>query len=192
MKRLLLAAVSALALAVPLSAQAIVVQFNAQLTGAHQVPATGAPGTGLATLFYDTVADTFDFSLSAFDLSGPMTGAHIHAQATATENAAVRVPLDSAPFFVFNPGGVLLIGGNDVAAPVGLIPSSNGHPAQSFLSVLRAGLAYVNVHTVEFPGGEIRGQLQEVAAIPEPESWAMLLGGLGVLAIAVRRRANVD
>jgi hypothetical protein len=30
------------------------------------------------------------------------------------------------------------------------------------LAAIRAGTTYVNVHTTQFPGGEIRGQLQRV------------------------------
>ncbi|MCG7756156.1 MAG: CHRD domain-containing protein, partial [Nitrosomonas sp.] len=49
---------------------------------------------------------------------------------------------------------------------------------------LDAGKAYLNIHTNLFPGGEIRGLLSPV---PEPESYALLLVGLGVLTIFARR-----
>lgn len=49
---------------------------------------------------------------------------------------------------------------------------------------LDAGMAYLNIHTSLFPGGEIRGLLSPV---PEPESYALLLAGLGVLALFTRR-----
>ena len=61
----------------------------------------------------------------------------------------------------------------------------------SFLEMLRSQLAYVNLHTAMHPGGAIRGQLIEVAAvtpIPEPQTYAMLLAGLGLLAFMTRRR----
>jgi hypothetical protein len=44
------------------------------------------------------------------------------------------------------------------------------------------------MHTQFVPGGEIRGFLQ-AAPVPEPETWAMMLAGLGVVGAAVRRRA---
>jgi hypothetical protein len=58
----------------------------------------------------------------------------------------------------------------------------------ALLTGLEAGEAYFNIHTNLFPGGEIRGNLQ-VAAVPEPSTWAMMvLGFAGVGAMAYRRR----
>jgi hypothetical protein len=174
-------------LALPLAANAVTFQFNAALSGASEVPPNGAPGTGVATLFYNdkgtasTADDTFNFSLSAFGLSGLATGAHIHAPGAVGVNAPVLVPLDVAPFAFFNPGGgTVLIGGSNVAAPT-----------TSFLGQLQAGLAYVNLHTAQFPGGEIRGQLIQVAVtpVPEPATFAMLGAGLLVISVFSRRRA---
>ena len=47
-------------------------------------------------------------------------------------------------------------------------------------------MAYLNIHTTNFPGGEIRGQL---AAVPEPSSF--VIGGLCALGLVVygRRRS---
>ena len=45
--------------------------------------------------------------------------------------------------------------------------------------------AYLNIHTTNFPSGEIRGFLR---AVPEPSTWAMLLLGFaGIGFIAYRR-----
>jgi hypothetical protein len=30
-----------------------------------------------------------------------------------------------------------------------------------FIAAMRAGVTYANVHTAQFPGGEIRGQIEE-------------------------------
>jgi len=191
----------------PLAAQAQIFQFNALLNAGNEVPAVQNPSTatGVATLFYDThgtpslADDTYDFALSAFGLTGGTTAGtaasafHIHGAATIAESAMVRVALDGPLFTNFNAGSTLLVGGSNVeatelfsATPV--TATNAGHPAMSFLAMLQSQLAYVNVHTQMHPGGAIRGQLIEVAAIPEPETYAMLLAGLGLLAFMTRRR----
>ena len=179
----MLLAVSAL-LAVPLAAQAVTYQFNASLNGAQQAPTpVVTAATGVATLFYDnmntasTADDLYSFSMSALGLSGVATVYHIHAAAPAGLNAGVKVFLDTAPFVSLNFGGTVLVGGSNVATPYA-----------NFLADLQAGLAYVNIHTATNPRGEIRGQLMQVAVVPEPSTYALLLAGIGMIGMLARRR----
>ena len=59
----------------------------------------------------------------------------------------------------------------------------------TMLNMLTSGLGYVNVHTSTFTGGEVRGQLIQVTAVPEPETYALMLAGLGLVGwVASRRR----
>ncbi len=187
MKKLLVCVAAAAALTAPLAAHAVVYQFNANINQANEVPVSGSPATGVATLFYDdngtasTADDLFNFSLSVFNLTGPATVYHIHAPAAVGVNGPVVVNLGAAPFVSFISGGTLLVGGSNVAPP-----------SVSFLSQLQGGLAYVNVHSAAFPGGEVRGQLNLVAAVvPEPSSLVLLAGGLCAIGLLYRRRKTI-
>lgn len=182
-------------MAVPTASHALVFTFNAALAGFKEVPANAATATGTAILDYDdkdtlTLADdTYNFALSVFGLTGVATGFHIHGAGSTTENGPVRVNLANAPFVNFNAGGTLLVGGNTVAAPVALF--SNGpYVNLSLLDMLRNGLSYVNVHTTNFGGGEVRGQLIEVSVVPEPSTYAMFAAGLGVVGLLWRRQRS--
>jgi hypothetical protein len=56
------------------------------------------------------------------------------------------------------------------------------------ITALETGNTYINIHTVDFPGGEIRGQ---ITVVPEPGSLGLLgLGLLGVAGLALRARAG--
>ena len=183
--------IAALALTLPLAGNATIMQFDATLNAANEVtvpPNFNALASATASLFYNTLANTYNLQISASNLSGPITGAHIHGQANTSQNAGVIVPLNVAPFVFLQSGGSLLLIGNSIAAPVGLIGAANSNPAASFLAILQAGRSYINIHTGTNLGGEIRGQLSQVAVVPELEVYAMLLAGLGLIGFTARRR----
>ena len=189
-------------------AHAVVYTFNASLNSGNEVApvVSAATATGIAILAYDTkdtstaTDDTYDFSMAVFGLTGGTVAGtaarawHIHGAASATENGPVRVNLDALPFVFVNSGSTLLVGGDDIAvSPVPATASSvsgpnMGYGAMSFLSMLRDGLAYVNVHTDVNRAGAVRGQLIEVSAVPEPATYAMLLAGIAALGFVARRR----
>jgi hypothetical protein len=102
------------------------------------VPPTNSTGTGEADATLDTTTHelTYDVTFSGF--SSDVTAAHIHGPAAAGKNAGVLVPL-----------------GNTPKSPIHGSAKLTTEQEQQ----LAAGELYVNVHTKNYPGGAIRGQL---------------------------------
>ncbi len=113
-----------------------------ELTGAKVVPSVNTPAIGLSVgrIGFDIVTVRFSFSLK--NLSSQQLSAHIHGPATTTGNAPVLHTLPIGEFMDF---------------PVTLTSEQNRD--------LRAGLLYVDVHTVNHPDGEIRGQIPQLRFI---------------------------
>lgn len=100
-------------------------------------------------------------------MSSPVTQAHIHFGAGKT-NGGVIVFLCGGQMPACPASGTVT--GVITAGDVSVLPASNGDsvipqgiPPGDFaglLEAIRSGDAYVNVHTANFPNGEIRGQIQ--------------------------------
>ncbi len=139
--RLLIAgAFSVLALA----ARAQIVQFNASLTAAQETPATTSAATGSAIMLYDVGANTFDLVVSINNFANTVSASHIHEGAVGVAGPVVtNIGADA----VYTRSGSTL-----TAVFKGI--KHLGTP----LTLLQNG-AYYNVHSAQFPNGEIRGQL---------------------------------
>ena len=113
--------------------------FDAELTGAAERPtpvSTAATGEVEATLQDLVLTVAGDFQ----GLTGPATAAHVHGPATEEEAAGVLCPLVAT------------------AAASGTVIGTCTLTEEQ-VGQLRDGLMYVNVHTGQYPQGEIRGQL---------------------------------
>jgi hypothetical protein len=176
-------------------AQATPLVYTASLSGGAEIPPNASPGTGFATITIDTAAHSLLVDVDFEDLSGNTTAAHIHCCTLPGSNAGVAT---QTPTFSGFPLGVtsgsytsllfdLTLASSFNAA---FITANGGTPAGAE-AALAAGLAngeaYFNIHTTQFGGGEIRGNL---AAVPEPASLSLLGLGFGVL-IAGRRKQRV-
>lgn len=166
-------------------------KYAAPLLGSSEVPASGSPATGsvLVTIDFDLVTMRIEANFSG--LLGNVTAAHIHCCTAPGSNVGVATQL---PSFTGFPLGVTA-GTYDHTFDMAIASSYNptfitnhgGTVSSAFNDLvlgLDAGKAYLNLHTNLFPGGEIRGLLSPV---PEPESYALLLAGLGVLTLLARR-----
>lgn len=165
MLSVLVASATLASFAAPAAAATLI--FKTNLSGASEVPANASPGTGLATVTIDTVANTIAFNVTFSGLLGNTTMAHVHCCASAGTNAAVAVGPGTLPLF---PLGVtsgsysntlnLLDAGTYTA---GFVTNFGGGTVagarNAIIAQMLNGQTYFNIHTVQFPGGEIRGQL---------------------------------
>jgi len=189
--RVVAALLAATTLASPALAQEV--EYFATLSGPAEAPPNESPGTGSVTLTLDLDLRMMTIDTSFSGLLGTLTVAHIHCcTALASEGTAgVATPTPTFPGF---PAGVTsgsYMETFDMKLATSYNPAfitANGGTADSAYSVLLAGLndgkAYLNLHSSEFPGGEIRGFL---APVPEPETYALMLAGLGLIGWAARR-----
>ena len=136
-------------------------QFMASLKGANEVPPNESHGVGRAIVRVNRDNSALSYRLSAFNIDG-VTQAHIHC-GPVDQNGPVVLFL-----YGFNPDGIAPDGlfAQGTGTDEDIIPrdSSDVCPGgvasmADLIAHIRAGNAYVNVHTFDFPGGEIRGQL---------------------------------
>jgi hypothetical protein len=141
--------------------------FRAKLNGYNEVvgapgPGTGSVSTGATGTFVAKVrGDHLDFTLTYTGMEGgTVTQSHPHF-------AQQHVGGDIFGFFCGGPKPPCptpsgTVTGTWTSADI-LGPAGQGVPAGSFakfVRALRAGAVYVNVHSAQFPEGEIRGQVR--------------------------------
>jgi hypothetical protein len=121
--------------------------LQAALAGANEVPVAGGPAVndpdGRATGLVRVQGDRITFAFSWKGTTAPTLG-HIH-QGRAGVNGPVVVPLFTTPM----PDTVTAAAGNVTITDAALADSLRSDPDQF----------YLNLHTTEFPGGAVRGQL---------------------------------
>jgi uncharacterized repeat protein (TIGR01451 family) len=115
--------------------------FTATLTGGQETPPNSSTATGTATLLLSPDENTARVSMNFAGLSTAQTGAHIHGPAAAGTSAPILFPL---------PNGNL----SDVVIAL----------TSTDVQDLKNGLLYINVHSSNFPNGEIRGQFGNIGS----------------------------
>lgn len=189
MKSLILA----LALAV-CSAPVLADSYSATLTGAQEATPNASPAIGAAIVTFDVTSHTLTVGTVFTDLLGTVTAAHIHCCVAPPGTAGVAT---MTPTFTGFPSGVtegsyLMSFDTSLASNwnAAFIADNGGTTAgaeAALLAGLDTGMAYLNIHTTAYPGGEIRGFLAPAAPVPEPATAMMLVLGIP-LAIGIARR----
>ena len=164
-------------------------QFTASLSGENSVPPLEVDGTGNATVTISDDAQTVSWEITYSGLTGDPAAGHIHFGAEGA-NGPVMIPFASV-----TPTGS---SGSFNAADY---EGGDGLPADwdGVLEAIRDGNSYVNIHTAQNQGGEIRGQLRGtpatdtelVGSTPGAQPATLLLAAAVIfgLLVAIRRFA---
>jgi hypothetical protein len=165
-------------------------------TGTLAPEATGATGSGTVRVEYEEEIHALTIEASFSGLSGTVTQSHIHCCTTVagTGNAGVAVGNPSLTGFPLGVQSGNFLNSFDLSTTGvygAAFLASNGGAAVSAEAFLIAGMlagkSYLNIHTTTFGPGEIRAYLT-LTPVPEPESYALMIAGLGLLGCVARAR----
>lgn len=121
-----------------------IVQFNATINSAQETPASTSGATGSAVMLYNVATNTFDIVITINNFANTISASHIHEAAPGVAGPVVTN---------FGSESVYTRNGNTLTASFRNV--THGGSAATLLG----NGAYVNFHSSQFPGGEVRGQL---------------------------------
>jgi hypothetical protein len=133
--------------------------INVELTGFREVPAVITGGKGKARLRVQGQSIQYELSYDGLE-GGDVLFAHIHI-GQDTANGAVATFLCGGGGKPACPASGTVTGTIVPADIQAIVPQSLGEDDfAGLIRAIRAGTAYLNVHTTQSPAGEIRGDIK--------------------------------
>ena len=143
-------------------------RIEARLRGFQEVPAVSSVASGRFRAHVDKASLSLHYELSYAGLEGEVRMAHIHLgqhgvnggiMVWLCQTSANPSPVASTPQCPQSGSVSGVVTAGDVVGPAGqgVAPAEFGE----MLAAIGGGVAYANVHSSKFPGGEIRGQLRD-------------------------------
>jgi hypothetical protein len=129
--------------------------FKADLSGDQEVPAVATAAKGKAIFRLDKSETSLEIQLRVEDGIG-ITQAHIHC-APAGVNGAVVVFLAGLHAAGLEVNGKWI--SSAFLTDASIVNAACGATIAELAESMRTGNTYVNVHSLTFPGGEVRGQI---------------------------------
>jgi hypothetical protein len=129
-------------------------KFTAKLTGSQEVPAKKTSSSGNVELVMSSDNKVLNYKLVVMNIS-KVTVAHIHEGKTGIKGP-VLVTLTRFETPAFRVNGILSQGNITIDKLEGPL---TGKQIADLTKQMSSGNTYVNVHTLQNPDGEIRGQI---------------------------------
>lgn len=158
MQRVLtLAMAGVFALLVSTQAQAQTINFTATLSGGNEVPGVVTGSAGTATVSLNQATNVISFRLDIYNMPVGTTAAHFHVGASGVAGPVVV----NLPVQLTISNDYAIVG---TASATDLVQRTAQGIAswEDFVQALLLGNMYLNVHSTNNPGGEIRGQVVRV------------------------------
>lgn len=133
--------------------------FIAPLSGAEEVPPADTKARGLAQFQLSKDGSEISYKVIVANIEN-VTMAHIHLAPAGANGPVVAWLYPDGPPPQLIPGrtnGILATG---VITDADLVGPLDGATLEDLITEMRAGNTYVNVHTSQFPPGEVRGQIR--------------------------------
>ena len=142
-------------------------EVRTRLTGFQEVPAVSTDAGGKFKARLRSSHEEIKYELSYSELTGAVQQAHIHLGQRSVNGGIsgfLCSNLGNGPVGTQAcPAGPATIKGtigpDDVVGPA--VQGIDPMQFEELVRAIRAGVTYANVHSATFPGGEIRGQLND-------------------------------